>query len=215
MATKPTTLPTWATTGGTTVEPTAGQKAAGFAVGTRPPARWVNWLFKTIYDWLVYLQGMELAYTAPAAEAMAETFTSVQTLTIPANTLKVGSSIHVHALAHVSAQVGNPNEQLQVLIGANPIAYVTKTSVVNDDVLSLEVHATVTAIGGSGNLSGGGVGLSYDTGGIALEVAQLFSASTFSVATNGSLVIAAKAIRSGGTSGTITLNHFRVEVRDI
>ena len=55
MSTKPTTLPTWATTGGTTVEPSAGQKAAGFAVSTRPPARWVNWLLNNLYTWMQYL----------------------------------------------------------------------------------------------------------------------------------------------------------------
>ena len=56
MSTKPTTLPTWATTAGTTVEPSAGQKAAGFAVATRPPARWVNWLLNCIYGWCSYLK---------------------------------------------------------------------------------------------------------------------------------------------------------------
>lgn len=52
---KPGTLPQWATTGGTTVEPSGGQKAAGFAVGTKPPARWVNWLFNNLYTWIQYI----------------------------------------------------------------------------------------------------------------------------------------------------------------
>lgn len=55
MAEKPTTLPLWSTTGGTTVEPSGGQKAAGFAVSTKPPARWVNWLFNNLYTWIQYL----------------------------------------------------------------------------------------------------------------------------------------------------------------
>ena len=55
MAEKPATLPVWATDGGTTVEPSAGQKAAGFAVSTRPPARWVNWVLNLIYGWIQYL----------------------------------------------------------------------------------------------------------------------------------------------------------------
>jgi hypothetical protein len=55
MATKPTSLPTWATTAGTTVEPSAGQKAAGWTAGTRPPARWMNWLLNVLYQWCAYL----------------------------------------------------------------------------------------------------------------------------------------------------------------
>lgn len=55
MPEKPSTLPTWATTGGTTLEPSSGQKAAGFAVGTKPPARWMNWLLKNLADWIGYV----------------------------------------------------------------------------------------------------------------------------------------------------------------
>ena len=46
------TKPTWATTAGTTVEPSAGQKAAGFAVATRPPARWVNWILNSLCQYI-------------------------------------------------------------------------------------------------------------------------------------------------------------------
>jgi len=75
MSTKPTTLPEWATTGGTTVEPSAGQKAAGFAVGTRPPARWVNWLLNTLYLWAEYVRDgvFQSAGSAAAIEAQANT----------------------------------------------------------------------------------------------------------------------------------------------
>src|SRR3990172_6473422 len=55
MPEKPPTLPTWSTDGGTTVEPSAGQKAAGFAVGTKPPARWVNWVLNLVFQWTQYL----------------------------------------------------------------------------------------------------------------------------------------------------------------
>lgn len=55
MATKPTSLPVWATDADTTLEPSAGQKAAGFTIATRPPARWMNWLLNTIYGWCAYL----------------------------------------------------------------------------------------------------------------------------------------------------------------
>lgn len=55
MAEKPTTLPTWATDGGTTVEPTSGEKAAGWVAGTRPPARWFNWWMNLLYTWIQYV----------------------------------------------------------------------------------------------------------------------------------------------------------------
>lgn len=54
MVAKPSSLPVWATTGGTVVEPSAGQKALGWVRGTRPPARWMNWLFNTLYNWTAY-----------------------------------------------------------------------------------------------------------------------------------------------------------------
>ena len=56
MATKPTKLPEWATTGGTTSEPSAGQKAAGWTVATRPPARRMNWILNIIYQWCAYVK---------------------------------------------------------------------------------------------------------------------------------------------------------------
>jgi hypothetical protein len=55
MATKPSSLPQWATDGGTTVEPSSGQKQTGWAVGTRPPARWMNWWKNLVYQWMQYL----------------------------------------------------------------------------------------------------------------------------------------------------------------
>jgi hypothetical protein len=75
MATKPSTLPTWATTGGTTVEPSAGEKAAGFAVATKPPARWMNWLLNIIYQWCSYLNDgvFTISGSGPCVKATADT----------------------------------------------------------------------------------------------------------------------------------------------
>ena len=55
---KPGAVPTWATTGGTRVEPTSAEKAAGFAPGDKPPARWLNWLIGSICDWAAYLNSV-------------------------------------------------------------------------------------------------------------------------------------------------------------
>jgi hypothetical protein len=69
MAEKPTTLPKWATDAGTTVEPAAGQKAAGFVVSTRPPARWANWLLNNLYTWMQYLNAPVGTGAGPGLEA--------------------------------------------------------------------------------------------------------------------------------------------------
>lgn len=55
MPEKPSVLPEWSTDGGTTLEPSAGEKAAGFATDTRPPARWMNWILNLLYGWIQYL----------------------------------------------------------------------------------------------------------------------------------------------------------------
>jgi hypothetical protein len=55
---KPTNLAEWATSGGAPVtEPLLAQKQAGWSPGTRLPAQWLNWWMKTVYSWIVYLNG--------------------------------------------------------------------------------------------------------------------------------------------------------------
>ena len=51
----PIALPIWATNGGTTLEPTLGQKQAGWSAGQRPPARWLNWWKNLTYQWVDWL----------------------------------------------------------------------------------------------------------------------------------------------------------------
>ncbi len=57
---KPTQLPRWATGGSAKVtpEPTEGKKDLGFVASEKPPESYVNWAFRRIYDWLVYLDGL-------------------------------------------------------------------------------------------------------------------------------------------------------------
>lgn len=55
---KPATLPVWATDGGTTLEPSAGEKAAGWGASDKPPARWMNWWQNNVYAWAQYLNGL-------------------------------------------------------------------------------------------------------------------------------------------------------------
>jgi hypothetical protein len=63
---KPTDIPTWATDTNypagtdawsgtaTKVEPTSGQKAAGWEPGQRPPAQYQNWWMGLVSDWIAY-----------------------------------------------------------------------------------------------------------------------------------------------------------------
>lgn len=54
---KPTKRPSWMTglSGLTIVEPTGGEKAAGWAADQRPPAEYMNWIFQNISDWIDYI----------------------------------------------------------------------------------------------------------------------------------------------------------------
>jgi hypothetical protein len=68
MATKPSTLPLWATdtnlasgsqSGQTTkLEPSLGYKQQGSVPGKSAPGRYMNWLFNLIYSWCVYLDDL-------------------------------------------------------------------------------------------------------------------------------------------------------------
>lgn len=53
---EPSELPEWATSGTNRDKPDAGPIASGFLAGERPPAKWVNWLFGVLCDWVAWLK---------------------------------------------------------------------------------------------------------------------------------------------------------------
>jgi hypothetical protein len=53
--TQPTKTPQWATDGGRTLEPSAGEKGVGWEVDKKPPARFMNWLQNLAYLWLLWI----------------------------------------------------------------------------------------------------------------------------------------------------------------
>ena len=53
--TKPTKVARWATDGGRTLEPAAGEKNVGWEVSKKPPARFMNWLHWVAYSWFNWL----------------------------------------------------------------------------------------------------------------------------------------------------------------
>lgn len=60
---KPTTLPRWADTVSADPtklnEPPDAKKDIGWLVSEKPPAQWFNWLFWTVWQWCLWLQGFE------------------------------------------------------------------------------------------------------------------------------------------------------------
>lgn len=58
MSQKPFTLPRWATTTGQVLEPSEGEKDAGWPRDFKVPADWWNWLNRTAYEWIRYLAGV-------------------------------------------------------------------------------------------------------------------------------------------------------------
>lgn len=65
MATKPTKIPTWNSGGSNNVEPSAGQKTAGWAVNDVPPSSTFNWLQKLTGEWAAYLDDVILPRASP------------------------------------------------------------------------------------------------------------------------------------------------------
>ena len=51
MADRPSTIPTWATSG-STVDPGAGKRATGWLPSEKPPAQYFNWLQNAQGQWL-------------------------------------------------------------------------------------------------------------------------------------------------------------------
>ena len=67
---KPTQTPRWANVGGSIVEPLEGKKDIGYVNAELPTHSEMNWLFNLIYQWAVWLDGLQ-------AEAL--TWTNVNT----------------------------------------------------------------------------------------------------------------------------------------
>ncbi|KKK91868.1 hypothetical protein LCGC14_2708610, partial [marine sediment metagenome] len=55
MASKPVRTARWATDGGATLEPSSGEKDTGWVVDDKPPARHMNFLQNTAFQWFDWL----------------------------------------------------------------------------------------------------------------------------------------------------------------
>ncbi len=66
MATKPTQLPTWATSGTNISEPATGRKTAGWLSGMAAAAGFFNWWQNLVYRWVDWLSGESYNHRANA-----------------------------------------------------------------------------------------------------------------------------------------------------
>jgi hypothetical protein len=77
MATKPVTLPEWASDAAADVViPSAGKKLLGWIKGERPPAQYFNWWQELVYNWIQYLDDLaaqNFAWTATHSFAASTT----------------------------------------------------------------------------------------------------------------------------------------------
>lgn len=73
MATKPSSLPLWATVGADVAEPTTGRKQLGWVHGESPTAQEMNWLDNLVYQWLLYLSDGALSGNHSVAGTLSTT----------------------------------------------------------------------------------------------------------------------------------------------
>lgn len=110
MATKPTSLPEWASGPAAEIQdPGAGKRAIGW-IAEKPPHEWFNWLLNLIYQWCSWLNN----FTKPVdhryvsvtdSNTVANTGTDTdfnKTYTIPANTMEIGNTIRVRGVVAVA-----------------------------------------------------------------------------------------------------------------
>ena len=83
---QPTKTTEWCSTG-TKVEPSSGIKATGWVNQERVPFDWLNWIFKTIEGWLVYVKNLT------AANITNDSSITGTTIKDALNTLRVASGV--------------------------------------------------------------------------------------------------------------------------
>lgn len=77
MATKPSSLPEWATAGAV-VEPLLAEKQLGWVAGSRGPAQWFNWWMRLVYQWMVWLDAFESdPHTWTALQTFSQRISSI------------------------------------------------------------------------------------------------------------------------------------------
>lgn len=84
MTAKPTEIFHWASVGGDVVEPNSGRQDVGYIEGEMPPAPEANYLFKTVGEWLAWLNAAEVDFG---------------TATVRADTLQIDGTVNGYLFA--------------------------------------------------------------------------------------------------------------------
>lgn len=212
---KPASVVSWATTGGTRLDPTAPEKAAGFANGQRVPARWLNQLFGLLGDWTTYLNGLAgEVFTWTAAHAFTSTVTVTNDLVYAA---PVTRKISINASEELIANVASSSWTIDYITGLGS-GWKLTSGVSGDDLIGcvrLPAGCIVTAIRFKGSSTSGAsspafiaskvtpnMGIGFDTA-AALGSSVLLNSGTPNV---GSIVTANGTIAQGDVI------HFEVQV---
>lgn len=169
MATKPATMPTWATDVGATVDPGSSAKATGWLVGQKPPAKWMNWILFWIYQWILYLDAPVGSGTDAAMTFIGDTGAGSRGLNARAGGTAGNAATFAVGVTDVNV--------LADAASFNGTAVYVTTNVVGATAVMVRGSNDAPAISGYGanggsNLSEGvrGVGAAYGVRGISLGI---------------------------------------------
>ncbi len=153
--TKPTSLPRWATDANRTLEPTAGEKGTGWVLGERAPARHMNWLQNLAHLWFKWIDERVFIDQVHSSVVVSTPITTLgqqffdESYTIPANTMRVGTTIRVRGYVNITSAAGGGNVNFNVQLGALLLAFTDVFAVDVDEDTHLWVDATLREIGGA------------------------------------------------------------------
>lgn len=142
MATKPSSLPLWATTGADVAEPTTGRKQLGWVHGESPTAQEMNWLDNLIYQWLLYLSDGALS----GNHSVAGTFSTTGAATLGAAVTATGTITANGGVTVPSGQTLDVNGVAD-LAGASSLKLPSRT-------MLLDVSSGMAIIGGGSVVAG-------------------------------------------------------------
>lgn len=140
MATKPTTLPRWASLVPPSPDPGSAKQDVGWKTGERPPARYKNWLQYWNYKWIEYLNdgALQGAHTFNSTVGITGTLTTAQinaTSVAVSGTLNANGGIVAGANQHITVSgTGDYKHGDRILLidGSAGIAYNQFTNIPYD-----------------------------------------------------------------------------------
>jgi hypothetical protein len=200
MPAKPSTLPSWASSG-SIVEPSAGKKLVGHEAGEQPPAEYFNWLFNLLYQWTQFIDSPNtITFGADLLATIANALTA--RISASAAALAVSPYTLLASLGSVRVYVGAADGTPSILLVSNAVYGTagTWTKVVNSQTavglfvmrdrlrlvtmpLAQNTAWTDAIVTGDGTTSGWGRVLDFGAGSAleaaaAADIARLYQQTT-------------------------------------